>query len=99
MPATFLTARFYVFGPHKFTDLACMLRMRLYPMVMINLPVLRRFGYPHLYCQGSYVEICKLSKCTLGEIYVFGSFGASGACVNNSYKDAFVLGAFAYYDG
>ena len=73
--------------------------MRPSPMVVISLPVVRRIGHPHLYCQGSYVEIRKLSKCTLGEIDVLGSFRASGACVNNSDKDAFVLGAFAYYDG
>jgi hypothetical protein len=73
-----------------------MLRMGLYPMDIINLPVLRFVGYPHLYGQGSYVEIRKLSKRALGEIDVLGSFGASGACVNNSDKDTFVLGAFAY---
>ena len=96
VPTRFLTARFYVFGPHKFTDLACMLRMRLYPMDIINLPVLRWIGYSHLYGQGSHVEIRKLSERALGEIDMLGSFGASGACVNNSDKDTFVLGGFAY---
>lgn len=99
MPTTVLATQFYIFGPHKFTDLACMLRMRLYLIVIIDLPVLRLFGYPHLYCQCTYIEICKLFKCILGEINVLGSFGAPGARVNHSDKDTFVLGAFAYCDG
>ena len=75
-----------------------MLRMRLSLVVIINLPVLRLLGYPHLYCQRSYLEIRKLSKCILGKINVLGSFGAPGAGVNNSHKDTFVLSGFAYCD-
>jgi hypothetical protein len=70
--------------------------MRHHLMVNINLPDIRLLGHPHLYYHGSYVEIPKLSKCALGEIHVLGSFGASGTCVNNSDKDAFVLSAFTY---
>lgn len=70
-----------------------MLRMQPYLIVTINLPVLRFCGNPHLYCQRSYIEIRKLFKCVLGEINVLGSFGAPGACVNNSDEDTFVLSA------
>jgi len=77
----------------------CMLRIRLYPAVIVSLPVFWLLGYPHLYCHGPYVEVRKLSKSTLGEIDVLGSFGASGTCVNNSDKNAFLLSGFAYYEG
>jgi len=73
-----------------------MLRMWLYLIVIINIPVLRFLGYPHLYCQRAYVEIRKLFKCILGESNVLGSFGAPGARVNNSDKDTFHLSDIAH---
>src|SRR6266702_2279197 len=94
---TVLATQFFVFGPHKFTDLACMFRMRLY-LVIRNLPLLRLFVYPHLYCQRSYIEIRELSKCVHGEINVLGSLGEPGARINHSDKATSVLSDFAYCD-
>lgn len=52
---------------------------------------------PHLYLQNSRCEVCELGESSLGYVDVPRSFGAPGARINDSNKNAF-RGSIAHYD-
>lgn len=65
--------------------------------ILIDSPIHRLRGMPHLYLQNSRCEVCKLGESRLGYIDVPRSFSAPGARINDSNKNAF-SGSIAYYD-
>lgn len=65
--------------------------------ILIDSPIHRLRGMPHLYLQNSRCEVCKLGESSLGYVDVPRSFSAPGARINDSNKNAF-SGTIAYYD-
>ena len=65
--------------------------------ILIDSPIHRLRGMPHLYLQNSRCEVCKLGESRLGHVDVPRSFGAPGARINDSNKNAF-SGSVAHYD-
>jgi len=74
---------------------ALVLKKRLM-RILIDSPIHRLRGMPHLYLQNSRFEVCKLGESSLGYVDVPRSFSASGARINDSNKNAF-SGSIAYY--
>ena len=65
--------------------------------ILIDSPIHRLRGKPHLYLQNPRCEVCKLGKSSLGYVDVPRSFSAPGARINDSNKNAF-SGSIAHYD-
>lgn len=54
------------------------------------IPPSRLRGKPELYGQGSFGEVCELSKSSPGEIDVLGALGASSAGVDDADEHTFL---------